>query len=458
MCRIFLIIFLCYPLCIFAGVQEDMMVFFRQMGASVNTTQAGAYKDQSAGFYTGGSLFARNTVHNTNLASLRLPGYRAGCGGIDMHLGAFSFISADKLVEAIRAIGSSAASYGLLLALETFSPQIKNIVTELNDLAQKVNQANINSCEIAATTLGALWPKSDAANKHLCTMIGSDGTYGAFSDYAAARQGCGAGGKREEVLRAGKGRDKYQDMLGQEFNIAWRAIQANEFLRADKKLAEFFMSLSGTIVSISNAEGMRLEVKPSLAHKNSLLTALLQGGTTRVYTCLVPDEGNQCLNIGQEEVHVDSHNAFMDKVKDVLLALQNKIIEDQELTLSEKAFLNSTRLPFYKMLNVLTLYKKGEAPLDILEFSEIAAADILFNYINEILDVVEESTTHLRKGQIDDGPIKDFLKNLQDVRAQVNAKRMATFKHVEQIMSFIQKTELIEKMVTTKLNLLEAYE
>lgn len=177
-----------------AGVQQDLNKFFKSFGASTNTTVAGSYKDQSAGYYNGGSFFARMPAKNLQVASIRLPGYRAGCGGIDMHFGAMSHIKGRELVAALRSIGSSMASYGMLLALETLSPQVKNIITELNDLAQRINQTNINSCEMAANAMGALYPQSDVANKHLCAMIGTDKKYGAFSDYAEARQGCGAGG------------------------------------------------------------------------------------------------------------------------------------------------------------------------------------------------------------------------------------------------------------------------
>jgi len=85
--------------------------FFNTVGTSFNASGPGAYKDQAAGYYTGGSFFARNTVHTADLTSIRLPGYRAGCGGIDLYMGSLSFISSEELVRAFRAVASNIASY-----------------------------------------------------------------------------------------------------------------------------------------------------------------------------------------------------------------------------------------------------------------------------------------------------------------------------------------------------------
>ena len=63
---------------------------------------------------------------------------------------------------------------------------IDGVMEELNALATQINQANINSCETAATLLGGVWPKSDLTSRHLCTAMGTG--LGAMSDWAAARQ------------------------------------------------------------------------------------------------------------------------------------------------------------------------------------------------------------------------------------------------------------------------------
>ena len=391
-----------------SDVGRDLTSFFNKLGGSSNVSNAGAYKDQTAGYYTGGNVFARNQVHTSQLATIQLPDYRAGCGGIDMFMGAFSHISSENLIQALKAIGSNVGSYALLLAIETMSPQVKNILTELNDLAQKINQSNINSCELAATTLGSVWPKSDAAQGQLCKMIGSDRQYGGFSDYAAARQGCGVEGKRDRILQAGSTDPRFKSMLGTEFNLAWKAIQENAFLRSNRTLAEFFMSLSGTIISRREAGGAYvLSTKVSLADKESLLAALLYGGEVGTYSCR---DGDACLDVREARITIDRSQCLVELVRVMLTSIQGKIYDDLPLTAAEVAFLNSTRLPFYKILNVATAYRRGGSPIDILDYAELAAIDVLFQYLSEILDVIQESAAHLTLSQVDEAHITRFQK------------------------------------------------
>ena len=64
-----------------SGVAHDLMAFFKSAGLASNVTRPGAYQDQTAGFYSGGSIVARNSVRNAQPATVQMPGFRAGCGG-----------------------------------------------------------------------------------------------------------------------------------------------------------------------------------------------------------------------------------------------------------------------------------------------------------------------------------------------------------------------------------------
>ena len=260
-------------------------------------------------------------------------------------------------------------------------------------------------------------------------------------------------GKTESVLAAGKQDPRFTKMLGSEFNLAWRAIQENAFLQSDKKLAAFFMSLSGTIVSTQNANGFDIRAFASLVDNNTLLNALLHGGEARIYQCQ-DLEGNQCLSVGPEMLRIAPEQGLVHQVKEILINLQNKIYEDEPLTKAEKDFLNSTRLPLYKILSVLTAYKRGSAPIDVVDYAELAAVDILFQYLSEILDVIHESMHHLKTSQIDDTQIRRFQEGLTLARQKVDRKRLQTYEQVEQLFGFLKKTEMIEKMVSTRLGIL----
>ena len=71
----------------------------------------------------------------------------------------------------MRNVMNSAKGYGMLLALEEVTPQIANGMKYIQDMANKVNQMNINSCEAAEGLVVGIWPKTQSAQRqvqHLC--------------------------------------------------------------------------------------------------------------------------------------------------------------------------------------------------------------------------------------------------------------------------------------------------
>lgn len=439
-----LLLFLVSSLPAKAGINGDLEDFFKSMGSAVNATSASTYQDQAAGYYTGGGVFIRNSSKNIQPVTLQAPSYRAGCGGIDLHLGGLSFIKAQELLSALRAVGSSMPTYAFELMIQTVSPQIYNTINELNALAHRINQTNINTCEVTATTLGALWPRSDQASKHLCTAI--SGNLGEFSDWAASRQGCGAGGKRDSVLSQNGAREEYKNMLVGEYNLSWKAIQQNSFLSADQEMAEFFMTLSGSLISKKTGAGdkapFHVSVLPSLADHGDLINALLQGGQAKIWKC---DTKEKCLSPAAAQVTVSK--PLETRVYEILDSMVNKVYEDENLTAEELAFLNSTSLPIYKILNVTTAYQRGKAPIDIRDYARLIAYDLLSQYLLEVLDIVTVNLNDLRTVQVDDGHIKRLLDGIHKVRERVVQRRTSVVQQLQSILSLIEKTSALESQL-----------
>ncbi len=440
------LLFLCCGLLLFcpliyASIGDDLKQFFDKAGIHSNINSPGVYQDQAAGYYTGGSFVTRNAVKSAQLATIQMPGYRAGCGGIDAWTGGFSHISSQELVNMLRSVGSSAASYAFLLSIQTVSPQIYNIMNELNALATKANHLNINSCEAAATTLGGLWPKSDQSSKHLCQAMGSN--LGSFSDWSAARQGCGAKGDRDKVFREKGSDERYRDMLVGEFNLSWKALQMNAFLSSDQHLSQLFMTLVGSIISRKSGEHYELKTLAGHADRDDVLNGLLNGGQTPIYSC----DDEKCLKPVLKNTQIPETAALLRKVHKTLELLVTKIYEDTEITPEEKDFLNATRLPVYKMLNVATAYRKGAAPLDVHHYGDLIALDILYKYVLEVIDIVHDSVTQLKSIQVDDSHVERFLKQLRSARERIMVRRNSAFQQMDSVLSFVQATQVIEKQL-----------
>lgn len=432
-----------------AGIGEDLESFFNKTGTMANVTTPGAHKDQSGGYYTGGGISVRNRVKNEQLATVNLPNINAGCGGIDMFMGGFSHISKDALIAALRNIGTNAAGYAFKLGIKTIAPMIDGVMEDLNALATQINQANINSCETAATLLGGVWPKSDLASRHLCTSMGTE--MGAMSDWAAARQGCGAGGQRGTVMNQKSSKEEYKDILAEEFNVAWEVIKRNGFLKANRDLAHLCMTFTGTIVSYKEGGKGRVITYPSRADNDDLLKSLFDGGSPKLYTCA--DSGGKCLRVTTMTHAIPPDKAFRLKVAKILGDITKKAINDEPLSQEEIGFIENVRLPLYKMINVLSAYKRTE--FDLRDYADVVTMDFIYRYIGEILDVMFAETANLRNAQVSEEEIGRFMKQIQKAKEAISNKRRDAYEQMNQAVIMIESTKVYEKKLENTFDTLQ---
>jgi conjugative transfer pilus assembly protein TraH len=440
------------------GMDDQLESFFNSMGYKTNFTGAGAYESQSGGYYTGGSIFARAPSSNTQLANIQMPSFRAGCGGIDLFKGAFSFINAQGLISMLRDIGSGASGYAFNLALQTITPQIYNTLTELNAIAQRVNNMNINSCEAAATALGGVWPKTDSSSRLLCNAMGTSGGEGnVFKDWAASRQGCGAEDRRNEVNDTSKGNEQFKEIIGDEFNLAWRALKKMPFLSEDDELAEFFMSISGSIISkkVKEAGGKSRFEKThlaSLAGNQELINMLIFGekksvAEAQIYKC-DDTELTKCLNPVMQTLNVTKDKALIVKVEALMKSLADKIRSGTDKpTEEEKGLVESTKIPILKILAVQTAFKSNTETIGISEISEAIAHDLVLQLLDRVLDTVLQSIKHLQQVQIDDSIISEFKSDIARSKHVVLEKRNGAFQQMNAVLSLIERTRQIEKQL-----------
>ena len=79
-----------------ADLNSSLNDMFTRWGGRVNVTTPGAYEAQTRGFLVGGSISARVPRDTLQPFAIKSPYIKAGCGGIDIFGGSFSFINADS--------------------------------------------------------------------------------------------------------------------------------------------------------------------------------------------------------------------------------------------------------------------------------------------------------------------------------------------------------------------------
>jgi conjugative transfer pilus assembly protein TraH len=429
----------------YANMHESLENAFQRLGASNNVTGPGAsYNDQVGGFYTAGSVFSRGKTVNANLMSLQMPHYRSGCGGIDLFMGGLSFINAQEFLHLLRNIGSNASGYAFNLALATITPQIKSVLDDLSAKVQQMTNHSITSCEAAATLVGGVWPQSDASSQLLCNAMSKD--LSLATDWAQSRQRCGAGGQRDATTAQKSNLSGYRDVLGDEFNLAWKALKKNVFLSSDSRLAEFFMTISGTIVSRKNVAG-NLEMREfsSKSSDGDLISALLTGGQpVQVYRCDAVGE-DECLNPSVSAETLPRERSLSYKVDLLVNGIHQNLLQDKSLTSEQQAFVNSTMIPILRIMAVEMAFKAGGSPLSMSTYKDAIAHDILLQYLDDVMDLVWSSTTHLKQVQLNDKMIESFRRGISFARKDLFAKRTALFQQISLTLEAIERTQQTER-------------
>ena len=422
-----------------ADVLSEMNRFWQ--GAAVNVTGPTAFNGQASGHWTLGNLYLRAPVRSEQVATVNLPSFRAGCGGIDAFAGAFSFINSDQLIAFGRAVAQNAAGFAFELALETISPVIAETMAKLRALAQWVNGQNLNSCETAQALVGALWSKNDRASSAICAAIGT--SQGIFSDYAAAKHGCGADGKRNSTLASASG--AMADQVPVNVNYAWKAIRASSFLSGDTQLAEFAMAVTGTLIvtaptSDGDTSGPRVRILEPLALDRRVTEVLMEGGgSLPVYRCDTPD---RCLNPTLASVSIPADRGFRARVAELLRDLVDAVRNDTAPPPPALGLVNLTTLPVYRVANAAAAYRGAVVDQEMDVLAEAVALDVMQVWLSDLHRTVEE-----RAGTLD---IADG-EQLQRWREGLRSNRIALARHRNEglarfntALAVVEKLRLIE--------------
>ena len=447
--RIILILLILAPsLEVFAGLNEDLNKFFGSFGSAGNVSSGDVYKGQAAGYMTGGGVCIRNRVMNSKIVTANLPRFDAGCGGIDIYSGGFSFIDHDQLIQNLKSIGSNAVGYAFLLGLETVSPQVANTIKQLQSWANTINALSINSCEAASTLTGAVWPVKTMGSQHICRNFA--GKKGAFADYISARHKCSQSTEHTQIMESLNSNDIYKDILKDEYNLAWEAIQKQMLLMGNNDLAEFFMSLMGTVIIRKDDNNTVIETWPSKIDNESFLKTLIEGGNAEIYTCK-SDSNNRCLFLNLNNIEIKKEYAWLGKIQDMLLEMQNNIMNDVPLSNDQKELLIKSRLPLYKIINVLTAYKKGLCPVSLLQVADIVAMDLLIQYLREAVQIVREGAHQLKRAQMYAVEIDTYLEELGRIEETIRYYETRTSQLMEREFHTMQKVQMLEEQIASEI-------
>ncbi len=381
-----MLLLLIQPIVSAASINDQLNNMFNEWGTRSNTSPPNVFEAQTRGFAIGGALSARLPQRSITPFTIKEPYIKAGCGGLDIFGGSFSFINADQFVQYLQAIGQNALGYAFSLGLEAVCPPCNATIKTLRNFMNQMNKMFSDSCTAAralvnqATTLVS----DDNLNKCISGKA-KDGV----GDHVDAWIQCSAGSESEvrqkiknfftqdtatkdadKVAGAERGSQTYQA-------LRWRGLDPSE--------KELIMSVFGTWYTDSdNNTTMCKYRKPTLK-----LEDLIIGGEVKTITCgAIQTESGICEDISESTQNITGYKAL---VQQKMMDIMNRVKTNTQLTDDDIAFINSTPAP--PILNMIqTSLRHSEdltqALIDLT--SEIVAVSYAWYLIMDYAKILEE--------------------------------------------------------------------
>lgn len=251
-----------------------------------NVTAGGNIDTKNRHGFFGGSAVIRTPIQSVQMFNFSPPKVSAGCAGADIYMGSFSYINKDQIVSTLKAIMNNAQGLLFQAAIEFVSPMISGLMTKFNDLAQKLNSMQMNSCQIATSMMGPVTKAAGSYGESAATWLASTGSVG---DWLTTKTDSAS------VTKAQLAQKEAQDASSG--NIVWKAIvnsQADQKIQASmfpvpaapadvQFKRELLMSFLGTVITTvansSKTDGTAINDVASIERDSQIdFLDLLKGG------------------------------------------------------------------------------------------------------------------------------------------------------------------------------------
>jgi len=425
-----------------ADVASEMNGFFNDAGGAANVTGPTVFQGQSAGYYSLGNVWTRFPQKSVSPFNLQLPSARAGCGGIDLFSGSFSFINASEIVAMLKATANNALGFAFKLAIDSVSPEIGKVMDEFSQKAQLLNQMNISSCETAQALVGGIWPQMETTRSTICEAVGN--SQGVFSDWAASRQGCNNGGQRDATLAGNTDPAMKEQIIGDPHNYTWEALKkSSKFGAFDQGFSEYVMTLVGTIVTTppsGSEHGPKVVIYGPA--EEAVVTALLDGTANAPAVKILKCNNDPCTDVSDQTLNVPASSALRPRIATMIKSMSSKIRSDSALDAAEKQLLNMATVPIYKILAVQAYAHYALTDGEIQTLSEIVAVDLLNAMLDNMLDRVEQAKVFYQTA--DQETASQWRQQIAATRAKFAQRDVKLSNKLQVTMQIINRSIMLE--------------
>lgn len=433
-----------------AGFLED---FYEDAGGQTSYTSAGLYASASMDTVTGGRYVLKAKREDFQPFYLQAPHLKAGCGGIDFFLGAFSIPSKDEFVSFVRSIGTALPGLAFHVALQSLAPDLNEQISQFRDMLMRLSAEMGDSCRVAETIMDAgpnQWISGMAHRAKNSLRASGQAEDASDADLLTRADG----GK---VMSSAPSRtDSAGNVVeASELNLAWALlISGKGSKRLTQERREVMMSLVGTKVFLKSGAGTDTTVEERNYPALDLLNAVL-GETdnpslpteAKVYKC---DEKDKCLN-PTESVLSDVNLAHliytaMVNYRNSLSQRNVKAVTDEEITM----LASISSLPLLKIAEAAASPRIIGFSDGMLEtFAQVAAYEAILTAVGQLTDDVNLAVSS-SSAQSANSQVTEYAKELQSrcrslkaellSREQVMAEKVSRVSELLSYISHLQRT------------------
>jgi len=439
-----------------------------------NVTNPGAYHSQTRGGFVMGSIVARSPIRQVNLVAFDPPRINAGCGGIDLFGGSFSFINADQLVALFRSIATNAVGALFYMAIQKIQPDLANLMSKFQSLVHALNLGNKNTCAIANSLVQTMFDPSSVTTKAANEKGMLDSVTSAASDlFGAVTDIFTSKGETKPDATSG-GSPVESATYG---NLTWKAlVRTHNSVKFGEmfgnsttdrlRTLEIVQSILGTQIirdgSGSDKKGETITKMPTIPSARMFVEGLKEGEVATLIGCPSGAENDEqkCNNPVTKTITQSDWKGVRGLVNDIMFgdvtgntirpnSLVYKVVNCSSsaigptacgFTAQQKAFVEQIKIPVIYYLrrsqgNPSMAYSISQS------LAPLVVNELAINYLDSIVKVMMQAWNHAGEVQM---PllVADSMKSLREELAAAvtdQQEKMARLKQADDIVALMVK-------------------
>lgn len=439
---------------IFASGIDKLMKYASPNGSMSNVNKAAIINDQQGGYMTGGSVILRGprpkTLQPLTIQTPKLE-FDACTGSADFRFGGLSYISSREFTQFFKNMGTASGAYAVKMLIKSSCPQCEDIMSYMETVARDVNGTMMDQCAAGQALAKGVFSMLNSSSQQRCLIQGNIGK--TSKDMYEASDKC----KNNPDLHGNSGEeDELKSLLGNEFNLVWKAFSKGS--SGDLDFKELIMSISGTIIGRKIDGRFHFNNKPSLVLNNDLLEQYIgvhkKSGQVKLYKC---DTQQKCLNPTETEVTLSENDTIYGNISRILENMIPKIFAGKgTFTDEEEAVIAFSSIPIIQLIEMEIIHKgKTQHGKDVIntadmivrmqEFLEVVSYDIVTNFLMQMTNTALSSVSALEYAQLDDAVIKNFTTQVTEVRRFITDSKFSAFKRLQVMMQYKERLVLQQR-------------